>query len=234
MSEIIKVCTDYDIRRHKNRAQEPQVQGLLSKMALISSKMWMPGKVVTISFMDGSSVQRYKVREHARRWLTHANIKFRFLSGRTGMIRITFDQAGSWSTVGTDALLVPDNEPTMCYGWLEDNSDPAEYERVVVHEFGHALGCIHEHQSPATGINWNKEAVYRYYQGAPNFWSKEEVDWNLFEKYDQTLTQFSAFDNESIMAYPVPKEFTLDGFSVPFNSQLSTTDKSFIKAKYPK
>ena len=34
----------------------------------------------------------------------------------------------------------------MNFGWLKDDTDAVEYERVVVHEFGDALGAIYEHQ----------------------------------------------------------------------------------------
>ena len=37
----------------------------------------------------------------------------------------------------------------MNYGWLEPDTELREYQRVVRHEFGHALGMIHEHQNPA-------------------------------------------------------------------------------------
>ena len=50
---------------------------------------------------------------------------------------------GSWSAVGTDALIeryFPPYQPTMNFGWLKDDTDDQEYERVVVHEFGHVLG----------------------------------------------------------------------------------------------
>ncbi len=46
-------------------------------------------------------------------------------------------------------------------GWLEPDTPNDEYRRVVLHEFGHALGGIHEHQSPASGvIPWDKPKVY--------------------------------------------------------------------------
>ncbi len=121
----------------------------------------------------------------------------------------------------------------MNFGWLTPTSSEEEYRRVVVHEFGHALGCIHEHQHPEAGIPWDREAVYRYYMGPPNSWSREEVDHNLFQKYDQTITNFSSYDKDSIMHYPIPNEFTVGDFEVGWNTLLSSTDKEFIGTMYP-
>src|SRR5438128_1710060 len=83
---------------------------------------------------------------------------------------------------GTDNLGIPKSRPTMNFGWLRDDTEDAEYERVVVHEFGHALGAIHEHQNPKGGIEWNLPAVYAYFAGPPNHWSKEETDLNVVGK----------------------------------------------------
>ena len=68
----------------------------------------------------------------------------------------------------------------MNFGWLRPGTPLEEYMRVVLHEFGHALGLIHERQNPSGGIQWNKPVVYRYYQGPPNFWVPQQVDINLF------------------------------------------------------
>ena len=75
-------------------------------------------------------------------------------------IRISFKYTGSWSTIGIDALDVPANQPTMNYGWLTADTEDAEYSRVVIHEFGHTLGLIHEHQHPEGGIPYDLEKVY--------------------------------------------------------------------------
>jgi hypothetical protein len=121
----------------------------------------------------------------------------------------------------------------MNFGWLTLKSSDEDHRSVVLHEFGHALGCIHEHQNPAGGIQWNKDVVYRYYAGKPNYWSREKVDHNIFRRYGQDITQFSAFDPGSIMLYPLPKEHTLDGFEIGLNTQLSATDIAFIGVHYP-
>ena len=99
----------------------------------------------------------------------------------------------------------------------------------MLHEFGHALGCLHEHQSPVAGINWDKPAVYEYCEALNPPWDKEYVDKNIFEIYNTNQTLFTPFDPTSIMIYPIPKGLTTDGFEVGWNSELSQTDKDFIK-----
>jgi hypothetical protein len=133
-----------------------------------------------------------------------------------------------------DALSRPISQPTMNYGWLTPNTEDGEYSRVVIHEFGHALGCIHEHQSPAANIPWDKEAVYRYYAGPPNNWTRAQVDLNLFQRYSQSSMQFTEFDKNSIMLYPIPNDLTIGDFEVGWNKFLSANDKAFIATIYPK
>ena len=152
-------------------------------------------------------------------------------------IRISFKQRGYWSALGTDALVkeyFPLAEPTMNFEGFTMATREAEYSRVVLHEFGHALGCIHEHQSPAGGIQWNKDAVYRSLGGPPNNWDKAQVDHNVLSRYSKEQTQFTTFDPHSIMLYSFPKEWTLNNMEFTTNSALSDTDKSYIAASYPK
>ncbi len=121
----------------------------------------------------------------------------------------------------------------MNFGWLTKATLNDEYSRVVTHEFGHSIGCIHEHQNPSTNIPWNKDAVYKYYAGPPNNWTKEQVDINLFTRYSANITQFSEFDPKSIMLYPIPNEFTIGNFEVGWNKVLSDEDKQFVATLYP-
>jgi hypothetical protein len=204
------------------------------ELAGVTGKLWPKGRTLRVRFLDGVDQVQVKVIEAAKKWMEFADIVFEFGSAADAELRVSFAQRGSWSYIGTDALGIDRASPTVNFGWLTPSTEQSEYDRVVVHEFGHALGCIHEHQNPAANIPWNKEAVYRYYAGPPNNWTKDQVDVNLFDKYDRTLTQFSEFDPQSIMLYPIPKEHTLGGFEVGWNKELSPVDKQFIGQLYPK
>lgn len=157
------------------------------KLALITGKKWKPkGQRLRIRFLDGSPTQRDKVQTKAEEWLRYANVRFDWSGAADAEIRISFQaDPGSWSAVGTDCLhtdyFKPD-EPTMNFGWLQDDTDEVEYRRVVVHEFGHALGAIHEHQNPRGGIIWNEAAVLAAFGGPPNNWSEEEIRSNVIDK----------------------------------------------------
>jgi len=121
----------------------------------------------------------------------------------------------------------------MNYGWLTPDSQDDEIRRVVLHEFGHALGLIHEHQNPMRPIKWNDAAVIRDLSQPPNSWDIDTIRHNVLNRYDPDTVVTTPVDKESIMLYPIPKAWTLDGFSSGLNSVLSKVDKEFILFCYP-
>ena len=198
-------------------------------------KLWENGRTLRCKFIDGLPGVQAKVAAIAKEWEDHANLKLEFVASGAAQIRIGFGEKGfSWSTMGTDALTVPAAEATMNYGWLEPGTDLREYQRVVRHEFGHALGMIHEHQNPAASgqIPWDKPKVYAYY--AQQGWSKADVDFNIFQAYAEDATNHSAFDPTSIMQYAVPDSLTVGSFAIGWNAACSPTDIEYMKKQYPK
>lgn len=209
----------------------------ISRLAIVTLKKWPNAATLKCRFLDGGPKQRKKVEDKAHMWEQFANVKFKFVKTQDEDIRISFvADPGSWSALGTDALVrsyFPKHQPTMNFGWLRDDTADTEYERVVVHEFGHALGAIHEHQSPAAGLKWNTAEVYRLFSGPPNNWSKEEIDFNILQRYSRTQVNATKFDRNSIMLYAFPDTLFTDGKGTKENAHLSPADKKFIAQMYP-
>jgi hypothetical protein len=218
------------------------VSASTAKMALLTGKIWPKGKQLSIAFLDGSTTQQQRVRKHAEEWLSYANVRFDWKGGANAELRISFAaDPGSWSAIGTDCLskYFPKDQATMNFGWLTDETDDTEYNRVVVHEFGHALGAIHEHQNPKSGIEWNVPAVIAAFSGPPNNWSPQDIQDNVIGKYAQNQLNATTFDPASIMLYAFAKELikgppALAKHGTRSNTDLSAKDKKFIRKNYPK
>jgi serralysin len=207
-----------------------------SRAALLSGAKWNSGDVVRVAFLGGDETLQRRVRDVAERWTAPgmANMQLRFVDQGDSEVRIAFMPGkGSWSYLGTFCRKFGQDEPTMNYGWLTANSTDAEVQRVVLHEFGHALGLIHEHQNPQGGIKWNEPAVIKDLEGPPNNWDEPTIRHNVLDHYPPGDVESTAVDAESIMMYPIPKAWTLDGFSADLNDDLSQDDVNFIRSAYP-
>jgi hypothetical protein len=205
----------------------------VKRAALAKKFMWRHDEQIDIVFLEGSERLKQRVREAAEEWRRRAGLPLTFVwkMGTDARVRIAFQPGrGSWSWLGTDC----ENHagPTMNFGWINENSDDADLRSVVLHEFGHMLGLIHEHQHPNVHIPWNKEAVYAELGGPPNRWSRDVVDANLFKPYDAREVFAGDYDETSIMHYPVPASWTDGRFVVGVNQSLSEKDIATVREAY--
>ena len=219
-------------------ASEPgrvQNKGIRPFAAVVPRLKWDAGQTIRCRFLSGDHFIQSKIETFAHQWEKYANIHFVFSQDPDAEIRIDINDNGqSNSYIGTEALLIDPTERTMNFGWFTDTTGDDEFSRTVLHEFGHALGLIHEHQSPAGGIHWNRPAILAAYaQDGPPWNDPAFVDSNVIAKYTRDATQYTRLDPKSIMMYPIPDSFTTDHFSVGWNDYLSQTDEAFIHQQYP-
>jgi hypothetical protein len=213
------------------REQEQQAQ--LLRGVAVRSYLWDKGAQLGVSFLNGTARQRQRVTAYAPVWSIYSGVKLTFLPTPDGDIRVSFDAGAlSYSAIGTQATTLPVGQATMTLAQMTDDLSEAQARALVLHEFGHALGLVHEHQNPAAGVPWNRPAAYRYFGRAPFYLSPAEVDEQILHAYDESVTNHSEFDPRSIMVYPIPAAITDGSYHVDMNLDLSPIDKSFIASQY--
>lgn len=201
--------------------------------AAATNLLWQGKSELKVGFLNGSDVLKNQVTHYATYWNQYSKLQIVFVETGPSDIRVSIDSDGTfWSYVGRSAEAAPKNEATMHFGWSTGEKTPEEvFRRTVLHEFGHALGLIHEQQSPQATLAFNKPAVYAYYKNKFG-WNKNKVDQNFFRKVPKAQARYTPYDPASIMHYHVPATFTLDGRSVPWNTHLSKRDIDLIKKLY--
>lgn len=254
----VKICVERTLSHDSfpdKKASMSMNQFNKSRAAFITSKLWNSGDTINIAFMeDGRNVRRTSVESIKmeglpydplqdtldklspidavktivnERYKLFLNLNFNFIEDLSNSdIRISFQPTGAWSNIGTDCKHIPKNQATMNFGWLD--------VATVLHEFGHALGMIHEHQNPrGEPIQWNIPEVEAWASQPPNNWDKTKTDHNIIDKYDVTITNGSNFDPDSIMLYYFPAYLTLNNRGTKANQRLSIQDVIYLSHQYP-
>jgi hypothetical protein len=167
------------------------------------------------------------------------NLKLKFVDSNpeAADIRITFKDAGaSWSNVGTDSKKYSSKnckskenkscvQPSMNLGWFDVGT--------YIHEFGHALGMIHEHQNPrGQNIDWNIPKLMSYMEETQG-WDKQQVQTNVINRYNIDQINGSDFDPLSVMLYFFPASLTNNNKGTKQNFSLSGIDAEWISKSYP-
>ncbi|MBC7774910.1 MAG: hypothetical protein H7246_05670 [Phycisphaerae bacterium] len=214
---------EHDYNDHSNGSVDDRGSGL-------KGKFWPAGQVLRVRFQNGSTALQNKVFNYFATWGNSANVTIQKVTSGNAEIRVRFGTIGHNSYVGTDNLSIAQSVQTMNLQ-LTDNSNEESIRRAALHEFGHALGLNHEHQNPYASIPWDKPKVYAYYSSTQG-WSQQMVDAQVINNLGWGPAQHTSLDVQSIMAYSIPASLTTNGFSIPWNTQLSDLDKEFIGKMY--
>ncbi|HCZ17251.1 MAG TPA: hypothetical protein DHV85_22335 [Candidatus Accumulibacter sp.] len=230
------------------RQFDPAVDALRSRAILAGGKKWVNGTQLTFccykagdavpDAWKGKAADIEEVRQAFQSWFKLGiGISFKELARpEDATIRIGFDPGGgSWSYVGRDNLNIRDPfQRTMNFGWALNTP----YGRdTAMHEIGHALGLEHEHQNPFAGISWDTDAVRRYFQGPPNNWDAQTIDWNILRKISPAEVKGTNWDPDSVMEYAFGPGLITEPAAYRGGLQpkggLSAADKAWIVVSYP-
>jgi hypothetical protein len=196
--------------------------------------MWVPGSRLRVRFLNGPPLLHQRVLRLAQIWTAYANVSFEPSEDESAEVRVIFEGQVNWSYEGTNCLQISNKEPTVTFGGCRLDSPIGELESAVLHEFGHVLGLAHEHNNPDASLSWKKDTVYGQMAAPPNRWDKQTVDQMIFSMWPRTRFSFTKpFDPYSIVAFPIPAEWTKEKISIGGNVTISPGDREFISRLYP-
>ena len=204
--------------------------------------LWEPRAEIFIAWHDDGDAAndadlRAMVERWAPEWMQFAGITLTFIDNPDEAdIRVSFRFPGCWSTVGTSCKTEKRERPTMNFNAARMRRSLERVQRgIVLHEFGHALGLIHEHQHPLSPLQFNERQIIADVNRPPNSWSEEKIRRNIITPAVAADHNSSEFDRDSIMMYAIPPHWlTNPDQATRENHELSPTDKAFIAGQYPR
>jgi hypothetical protein len=225
MPDILVSCVTPDLLNHVARDWSPPARDPdhLTSFEAASARLsrWDTGATIRVAFNGGDASLHASIAGVAAEWTRHGNIHLDFgeVSQVEGYrqwrttdhyaaaeIRVGFAAHGYGSLIGRQAIdprFTNPGSPTIILGGM-DRELPPDWQSIVLHAFGHALGLQHEHRpagvcdkafrweddkdyvptvdasgAPAVDAMGRRPGVYSILGAAPMRWSRQRVDTNL-------------------------------------------------------
>lgn len=198
------------------------------------NKFWPVGSTIRLKFLNGDVALQSKVMEYGALWLEYANLKFQYVNQKDSAdVKISFDwdeKYISWATIGTDCKAIPQNESSLNFYNLAEETESG-IKAEVLRGFGHILGLGFEHRNPGSPLVFADEMDVADEYGL----SGTEVE-QLINLYSIDQTNYTDYDKASIMTVAVPRALLTKEtkiYKTNRNTELSDMDKSFITQIYP-
>lgn len=135
----------------------------------------------------------------------------------------------SWSHIGPPPTAP--GEPSMKIGanLRRLAHDPSlaqsdDFRHRVLHEFGHMLGFIHEHQTPAATLQWDIDAICSDPAVKARGWGPGDIEAQVIAHLEGLPASSSRYDASSVMHYPFPPGWVKGAHPTPPNARLSEDD----------
>lgn len=232
----------FDISPDRNQHPQTQVIGKTEPNLLAASARRYWGKKgihLTVGFLDNpSAALRARILKHMNAWSKAGSVQF-VESATDPQVRIArvnspTEDAGYWSYLGTEILVIPKDQQTMNLEGFTMNTPESEFLRVVRHETGHTLGFPHEHLRKELIERLDRKKVIAFYMSEQGWSKKEVIEQVLTPIEESSLLGSPRADADSIMCYQIPGSLTLDGTPIPGGADISEEDYRIIASLYPK
>lgn len=208
---------------------------LSTKAVGVKDKYWNLEDTIRIKFLNGEAEMQQKVKEYAAEWLKYAALYFEYVgTEEEADVKISFDgdtRALSWAAIGTDCRLIPQNEASLNFYNLGQETE-AGVKAEILRGFGHVLGLGFEHKNPNSPLVFANDMFIQMNYGL----TAEDVV-ELKELYTTNQTNYTEYDNASIMGITIPALLLTPEtrqYATTRNQELSEMDKKFIAEVYPK
>jgi Caspase domain/Astacin (Peptidase family M12A) len=215
-----------------------------------TSTLWQTGQTLQVAFINSQGAWgetiKAAVRQLAVDWSNYANIQFLFDQPQAHIVvnlaPLANVPSGTYNSyIGKQSLqVIPRGIPSMNLVFDPRLSGQpnmqSEFNRVIRHEFGHALGLIHEHMRPDRDLTWHMDRLLA--QFGPLGWNEQIIREQIVNFYQGGPLKGGSFDDHSIMMYQFNSGTATfpDGtaFEAPNNTELSPQDKVLANMLYPK
>lgn len=242
---LFSACQEQEVLRSESSEKALSAEGPLwmvktpqgrpdTKAVGVKEKFWKNGDTIRIKFLNGEMALQEKVKEYAACWLEYANIYFEYVAaGDSADVKVSFDLDNkylSWATIGTDCRLVPQDESSLNFFNLGQETETGK-KAEILRGFGHVLGLGYEHQHPDCPMEFADELDIADEYGL----TLDEVQ-ELIQQYTSEQIKDTVYDPASIMTIAVPRLLLTRPtriYATSRNIDLSEMDKAFIARIYP-
>jgi len=187
---------------------------------------YLPINGVSKSVITVDKAIEYIKKILEERYNKFLGIKFVFVDNILNSdVRVSFNNNDtSESAIGNESAFFIEMR-SLTLGWFDVGT--------TLHEFGHSLGLLHEHEILDFAKKFDPGCVCDSLSKPPNSWSPSKICSAVFDDYSSKITVGSQYDPDSIMLYGFPKSFTTDCTGTSNNVRLSGLDVLSLAKYYP-
>lgn len=224
----LRICTIKQLHWEQGMPQPASSMGY-------KGKYWPKYTRLSWSIIGGTEIHKNHIQYVIDEIEQMTTLKYVYEDNwRRATIRIQLNPSqGSWSYIGSDALGISSDRPTMNLGWLDADIIAKKYG-TVRHEMGHQLGLGHEHLNPLEPFQWVEENVIRDLSGPPNNWDIQTIRRNVLDQVAIDEVDATSLDPDSVMMYSFPGSWVRTGVGTKANENWSKKDIEFIGQLYGK